>query len=139
MQGRICFEENCSMVTKFQLFPRSVFRMRVSQVFQFFSFYVLKFCRFQIAHLRRFRACFFTSSTLTVYSIVHISFPNAFSKFSLDVFPYMNCVWSQNYHFVFVCVQPYCQEVHIIVFAQYALVLTAPSSFIPNICQLSCK
>ena len=53
----VCFEENYSMITKFQPFPHSVFRMGVSQVCQFFQFYVWKFCRFQIAHLRRFRAC----------------------------------------------------------------------------------
>ena len=53
----VCFGENYSMITKFQPFPHSVFRMGVSQVCQFFQFYVWKFCRFQIAHLRRFRAC----------------------------------------------------------------------------------
>ena len=57
----VCFEENYSMITKLQPFPHSVFRMGVSQVCQFFQFYVWKFCRFQIAHLRRFRACFQTS------------------------------------------------------------------------------
>ena len=59
----VCFEENYSMITKFQPFPHSVFRMGVSQVCQFFQFYVWKFCRFQIAHLRRFRACYRQSST----------------------------------------------------------------------------
>ena len=53
----VCFEENYSMITKFQPFPHSVFRMGVSQVCQFFQFSLWKFCRFQIAHLRRFRAC----------------------------------------------------------------------------------
>ena len=33
----VCFGENYSMITKFQPFPHSVFRMGVSQVCQFFS------------------------------------------------------------------------------------------------------
>ena len=65
----VCFEENYSMITKFQPFPHSVFRMGVSQVCQFFQFYVWKFCRFQIAHLRRFRACFYRTQVSLVRSM----------------------------------------------------------------------